>query len=65
MWSKEVGDSPCLFQKDNMIVSCYVDGVILFTEHEILILETLKKLSNKFRGKDVGKPTLLLGLDIT
>jgi hypothetical protein len=43
---------PCLFVSDKVLVICYVDDTLLYSEHESDIDELLKKLTDE-RGMDI------------
>lgn len=65
MGLKKMKTVPCDITKDKIIVLCYIDDFLLFTEREGLTLETLNRLNTKHRVKDLGEPTQFLDLNLT
>jgi hypothetical protein len=59
-----LSSDPCEFQRQNLIVSVYVDDIVITGEdHEIDAFKDV--LSTKFECKDLGPCRYLLGLEIT
>lgn len=60
----EMETTPCLFVRKRMIAVCYVDDLFLFAEHESVIEDVKRKLSDTFRLKSLSIPTRFLGMDL-
>ena len=60
---------PCIFswrrKKNFVIISLYVDDMIIIGNQHDKIDETKRLLKNEFDMKDLGKPKSFLGIDIT
>lgn len=62
---------PCLYLKKNkslnssIIALVYVDDVLLTSDDENLISETIAQISNDFEVKNLGFPSKFLGIDIS
>lgn len=58
-------NTPCVFEKGNILVLCYVDYLVLFSKHESLLEKTLSGLKYKAGVKDLREPTSFLCSNIT
>lgn len=55
---------PCVFRKEGVIIICYVDGLLVFTENEKAIEDMKRELGASFIFKDLGTLKPFLGIDI-
>lgn len=55
---------PCLFVRNGMKIVCYVDDLFLSAKQESVILYIKRKLCNKIRLKDLGRPRCFFGKDL-
>lgn len=56
--------APYVFMGKNLVVRCYVDGLILFEANEDSIEILYHDLKIDFRVENLWQPTQLVGLDI-
>lgn len=60
---EELKTAPFVFVKEALVIICYVDDLIQFTRKESEIDDVKRRLNNKFKRKDPGKPKRFLGMD--
>lgn len=62
---EEMYSSPCILKYNNTIVVCYVNDLLVTVKTENIINKLKANLESKLVLKDLGKPTLFLGLQLT
>lgn len=60
-----MNNAPCVFTKRGIVVLCYADDLVQFTEQDVTINKIKEELRRRFLIKNLGKPKRILGLDVT
>jgi hypothetical protein len=61
---KQLQTDNCIFSNENLIVAIYVDDIVIIGSNEMQIIEFKMHISNRFKTKDLGRLSLILGLQI-
>ena len=61
---KQLKTDMCIFQNQYLIIAIYVDDIIIMGRESKKIQEFKNHIHTKFKTKDLGKPSFLLGIKI-